>query len=243
MIRMIRKRSPRPSKPAAEPSEEPSEKRKLLLKAAFDEVAERGFSAVTLEDIAERAGVSKGVTLYYFESKEALFRELFQWVIEGLHGRMKEATREGDARARLVGLVNVIFTSPARNRAFFSVYTDFCSLSVRHESFRKVNERFYGGCRTLEREIIELGIAQGLFPPQDPDRAAMILRSLFDGLMLRWLAEPDPEAAFARYRETCLEELFQRLRGTNPESPRPTMSGRRSHARSEAPRSKPSRAR
>ena len=53
------------------------ERRLSLLKAAFREVAEKGFSEVTLDDIARRAGVSKGVTLYYFDSKEALFRELW----------------------------------------------------------------------------------------------------------------------------------------------------------------------
>src|SRR5512141_3249618 len=110
-----------------------SERRLALLKAAFREVAERGFSDVTLEDIAVRAGVSKGVTLYYFESKEALFRELFGWLIAGLHARMREATGTGDARARLAALVDVIFTSPERNRAFFAVYVDFCSLAVRHD--------------------------------------------------------------------------------------------------------------
>ena len=48
----------------------PAERRLALLKAAFREVAEKGFSEVTLDDIARRAGVSKGVTLYHFESKE-----------------------------------------------------------------------------------------------------------------------------------------------------------------------------
>src|SRR5262249_23617181 len=46
-----------------------AERRLALLKAAFREVAEKGFSEVTLDDIARRAGVSKGVTLYYFDSK------------------------------------------------------------------------------------------------------------------------------------------------------------------------------
>ena len=41
-----------------------SERRLILLKSAFREVSEKGFSQVTLEDIAARAGVSKGVTLY-----------------------------------------------------------------------------------------------------------------------------------------------------------------------------------
>ncbi|HEY6221418.1 MAG TPA: helix-turn-helix domain-containing protein, partial [Candidatus Eisenbacteria bacterium] len=73
-----------------------AERRLLLLKAAFREVAEKGFSEVTLEDIALRAGVSKGVTLYYFESKEDLFRELFAWLIDSIQQRMREAVESAD---------------------------------------------------------------------------------------------------------------------------------------------------
>lgn len=189
------------------PSTAEIERRLALLSAAFQEVAERGFSSVTLEDIAERAGVSKGITLYYFESKEALFRELFQWLIERIHRQMREAVDgPGDAVVRMNALIDVIFASPARNRAFYAAYMDFASLAIRRESFRKVNEAFFLGCRDIERPLIEEGMAQGVIPPQDPDRAVTCLRAIFDGLMLRWLAEEDPEGTFEAYRERCRRE-------------------------------------
>ena len=75
---------------AVKPRREP-ERRLALLKAAFREVAEKGFSETTLDDIARRAGVSKGVTLYYFDSKDDLFLELFSWLIDSIHERMREA--------------------------------------------------------------------------------------------------------------------------------------------------------
>ena len=84
-----------------------AERRKALLKAAFREVAEKGFSEVTLDDIAKRAGVSKGVTLYYFDSKEDLFRELFGWLIDSIHSRMREAVSAEMAARRLMNLVNI----------------------------------------------------------------------------------------------------------------------------------------
>src|SRR5712671_4667000 len=97
-----------------------SERRLTLLKAAFREVAEKGFSEVTLDDIARRAGVSKGVTLYYFDSKDELFCELFGWLIDSIHGRMREAVgSESDPVAKVRALVALIFPSPSKNRAFF----------------------------------------------------------------------------------------------------------------------------
>jgi AcrR family transcriptional regulator len=45
-----------------------------LLNAALDLFVERGFAATRLDDIAKRAGVSKGTLYLYFESKEELFK-------------------------------------------------------------------------------------------------------------------------------------------------------------------------
>jgi AcrR family transcriptional regulator len=45
-----------------------------LISAALDLFVERGFSATRLEDVATRAGVSKGTLYLYFPSKEELFK-------------------------------------------------------------------------------------------------------------------------------------------------------------------------
>src|SRR5712691_5765447 len=141
-----------------------AERRRTLLKAAFREVAEKGFSQVRLEDIARRAGVSKGVTLYYFASKEDLFRELFSWLIDSIEQRMREAVeRVADPIEKVRALVALIFPSPARNRAFFRAYVDFCGVASRREAFREVAERFYAGCRQIDGGIVQEGIRRGVF--------------------------------------------------------------------------------
>jgi TetR/AcrR family transcriptional regulator, fatty acid metabolism regulator protein len=191
-----------------------SERRLILLKAAFREVAERGFSNVTLEDIAARAGVSKGVTLYYFSSKEDLFRELFSWLIDSIHERMREAVASvDDPVEKIRALVALIFPSPSKNRAFFRAYVDFCGLAARREPFRVIDERFYAGCREVDRGIVEEGIRRGVFVARDPEEAASTLRAIFDGLMLQWLAEKDPEESFGKYRDRCETGLLRYLTG------------------------------
>ncbi|HEY9398086.1 MAG TPA: helix-turn-helix domain-containing protein, partial [Burkholderiales bacterium] len=47
-----------------------------LAAAALELFVERGFAATRLEDIAARAGVSKGTLYLYFDSKDALFKEV-----------------------------------------------------------------------------------------------------------------------------------------------------------------------
>lgn len=191
-----------------------AERRLALLKAAFREVAEKGFSQVTLEDIAQRAQVSKGVTLYYFESKEDLFRQLFGWLIDSIHARMRGAVEAVDDPVEKVrALVALIFPSPSKNRAFFRAYIDFCGLAARRESFRQIGERFYAGCREIDGGIVEEGIRRGVFCLRDPREAASTVRAIFDGLMMQWLTERDPEGSFETYRDRCERELLHYLLG------------------------------
>jgi AcrR family transcriptional regulator len=47
-----------------------------ILNAAFEVFTERGYATTRLEDVARRAGVTKGTMYLYFDSKEELFKEL-----------------------------------------------------------------------------------------------------------------------------------------------------------------------
>ena len=59
-----------------------------LATAALELFVERGFSATRLDDVAKRAGVSKGTLYLYFDSKEDLFKAV---VREGIVSRIAEA--------------------------------------------------------------------------------------------------------------------------------------------------------
>ena len=52
-----------------------------ILEAALACFSEKGFAATRMEDIARRAGISKGTIYLYFESKEAVFQALAQRVV------------------------------------------------------------------------------------------------------------------------------------------------------------------
>src|SRR6266545_4495252 len=52
-----------------------------IVAAALDVFVERGFAAATLDDVARRAGVTKGTIYLYFENKEALFKAVVRETI------------------------------------------------------------------------------------------------------------------------------------------------------------------
>ena len=59
----------------------PGERPGQILQAALEVFGERGLSASRLEDIAKRAGLSKGTIYLYFPNKEELFREMVRHTV------------------------------------------------------------------------------------------------------------------------------------------------------------------
>jgi TetR/AcrR family transcriptional regulator len=87
------------SKPFSEPVSDRTPKRERrkesrpgeLLVAALDLFVEKGFAATRMEEVAARAGVSKGTVFLYFPSKEDLFKAV---VRENISGRFEEWNAE-----------------------------------------------------------------------------------------------------------------------------------------------------
>lgn len=69
-------------------------RREVLLSAAARLVRERGYEALTLEAVANLAGVSKGGLLYHFASKESLVAALVETLVEGFDSGMAASRRE-----------------------------------------------------------------------------------------------------------------------------------------------------
>jgi AcrR family transcriptional regulator len=54
-----------------------------IIVAALEEFADRGFAAAKMDDIARRAGISKGSLYLYFETKEDIFRAVARAALAG----------------------------------------------------------------------------------------------------------------------------------------------------------------
>ena len=188
------------------------QRREELIKATYLEVAEKGYSAVTLQDIAKRAGVSKGSTLYYFATKEDLFLGALEWMVQRNHERIIRAVAAvEDPIEKVKAAINTIFANAHDCRQFFLAYTDFVSIGTRNKRFHDLNAKFYDGCCGTDREIIELGIKSGVFRQLDLDDAGSMMRALVDGLMLQWFFSS--EGTFDEYRQRCERIVLDYLTG------------------------------
>jgi AcrR family transcriptional regulator len=78
-----------------------------IVAAALDVFVERGFAATKLEEVARRAGVTKGTVYLYFDSKDALFKAVVRETIVPIFARGEQMVAEyqGSAAALLSALV------------------------------------------------------------------------------------------------------------------------------------------
>jgi AcrR family transcriptional regulator len=91
--------------PPARPRRDAARTRTAILDAAEDLFAERGYEAVSLSEVGEAAGVSRGTPGYFFGNKEGLYRAVLDRTIsdsQGLVDRMREASLAGASADQIV---------------------------------------------------------------------------------------------------------------------------------------------
>jgi len=101
--------------------------RQRLYEAAVTLIAEQGFSATTVDEIAERAGVAKGTVYYNFASKSVLFEELLRHGVGLLTASLREAAektaRDGGSKVdALDAMIHAGLVFITRYPAFTQLY-------------------------------------------------------------------------------------------------------------------------
>ena len=142
-----------------------------LMSAALDLFVERGFSATRLEDVAARAGVSKGTLYLYFPSKEDLFKAVVRGGIVPAIERAEKLLDEhrGSAGSLIRDMVKGWWTSVGSTRLggipklMISESRNFPELTQFY--FREVISRVH----RLVAAAVQRGIDSGEFRPVNVD--------------------------------------------------------------------------
>ena len=66
----------------------PREKQGRIMQAALEEFAEKDYKRASTDDIAARAGISKGLLFYYYKNKESLYLDLVRSVKERIEAHL-----------------------------------------------------------------------------------------------------------------------------------------------------------
>jgi TetR/AcrR family transcriptional regulator len=159
-------------------------RRAQIFDAALSVYIECGYNGADMGEVAEKAGLAKGLAYYYFKSKQELFKAMFEWAVDSLmavNERLLAANPDGDPVERLVRyLLAVLGLGTADLRLLrFSMRLPFDAYAVF------APEEWSDGLAKSRRHVA--GIAAmildirkaGRIPPVDPGRAAISFWAVF----------------------------------------------------------------
>jgi AcrR family transcriptional regulator len=175
-----------------------------LIRSTYRVIARQGGHRMSLQDIADEAGVSKGLILYHFKSKDRLLLETMRWALARTARRIRE--RIGgveDPRDAIAALVDAVFVGSEQNREFYLLYLDLVEHAARVPSFKGLSALTHRIVNELYAEVIQEGVDRGVLAVRDVDDAAAAVRAHAEGTFLAWLQDDDWEQSHARYRERC----------------------------------------
>jgi AcrR family transcriptional regulator len=180
-------------------------KEELLLAAARELFANKGYDATTIDEIAERADFGKGSVYSYFRSKEEIFRTLIERAVAEVSTLFDRLEGEPlDAEAKLRFLVKELMAYYEQNFDFARLLATEIQLAYP-DIFEAVGARIapehielYHQHTAVIAKLIEQAQKEGVFSEIDASEAAAILRSIISAEIMSW------------GREGCVGSLAER---------------------------------
>ncbi len=144
--------------------------RQRLFEAAVELIAEQGFSATTVDDIALRAKVAKGTVYYNFASKTVLFEELLRHGIGLLTDDFRAAVAGLPPREAIAALVRAQLEYIRRYKAFAQLLLSEMWRTNRdwQQTLVLLREQAVG----VIAETVQAGVDSGDLPPDLDVRVA-----------------------------------------------------------------------
>jgi TetR/AcrR family transcriptional repressor of bet genes len=200
------------SRPASAAPKKRAEKkeatRQKLIAATLDSLASSGYAETTLSKVSKRAGVSRGLVNFHFDSKEHLLIEALKYLIEEYRQFWEKAvTRPGLTPVqRMLGLLDADFHPQVCNRKKIAVWYAFWGEARSRPTYLDVcasaDRAFASMIGDLCRDLADDGGDESV----DPAAVAHGLRTMIDGLWLEALLTPEQFDRVAAKR-ACLQFL------------------------------------
>jgi AcrR family transcriptional regulator len=141
------------------------QRREQLLGVARDVFAEHGFEASSMEEISERASVSKPVVYEHFGSKEGIYAVIVDREIRSLVDRIKDALAPGHPRRTIVGAVDAFLSYVEEEQAGFRILVRDAPVGTRGGSLPSVLDEIAQAVEELlAGELKDRGFAPKMAP-------------------------------------------------------------------------------
>ena len=131
-----------------------------ILKAAQEAFSEKGYDLTTMEDIAQRIGVSKGALYSYFPSKRELFRALTEQAQNQLREVLSDSFKERDLLKGASAFLDSALSPEYRSNLYLTF--EFLSQASRNDELRNMLKDDHENDLTVVRAFLEDQRARGV---------------------------------------------------------------------------------
>jgi AcrR family transcriptional regulator len=161
-------------------------RRQQLVEATIDSLAKRGYAETTLADVADGAGLSRGIVNFHFESKENLLVATLQFMADEYASHWQQALERAapNAASRLWALVAADFDRRACTRRKLAAWCAFWGEAKSRPTYKVLcgarDARYQQTCVDLLAEIkTEAGYGY------DPAALGLAICAMLEGLWFR----------------------------------------------------------
>lgn len=178
--------------------------RARIIEAVIDTVVDHGISGTTLAQIAQTAGVSQGVLVFHFRTKEGLLAETLRRQNADYRLLWQAALAEPHPLTRLLALIRTDFSPAVCSRRTLALWFAFWGEAAARPVYRRL-------CKEAEAARAEAmtGAARALVTASggpDPALLARAIDSMTDGLWLQMHVH-GPRMSRTRALEQALDHL------------------------------------
>ncbi|HVV37284.1 MAG TPA: helix-turn-helix domain-containing protein [Acidimicrobiales bacterium] len=181
--------------------------RAALLAAARALFTEKGFAATGREEIAERAGVTRGALYHHFESKRDAFAAVADELDAELATRVVAAARRAPSAYEQIRASCRAYVEAFAEPAVMRILLIEAAAALGPEWVRASNE---SACVTLLTPALRAAATEGHTIPGDVHIAAQLLLGMLNEAGAIIAASENPKAALRRVRPT-VDALVERL--------------------------------
>lgn len=184
--------------------------RDTLARCAFELFSERGINNVTLDEVAAKAGVTKGSLYWHFKSKKEVILAAAACYYREWQERAQEeiaSTPDPLDRIRRVWHMSISMCLFNRGRRGFS--TEMFALGLHDPEIRASWAQFYDTVHELFAGLVHGACSEGQLHVPDPGRTADWMLATFEGIKHR--ASFQPQICTAAERDALVDGFMQIL--------------------------------
>jgi AcrR family transcriptional regulator len=188
-------------------------RRRQILKAAVQVIAEQGLCDTGIKDVADQAGTSPALVIYYFGTKDTLLAEALAFADERFYAQTADAVAKmSSARDRLVELIRSTCSVGEADDDFdeWVLWLDLWARAAHKPDVARDRQAMDRRWRTTITEIVRQGQSAGEFAPVEVDGFAVRLGALIDGLAIQVVLH-DPEVSRERMFDLCMDICAREL--------------------------------